>query len=95
MEAAIYFAILVVNVTFLAWLHERGLRQSQASMAAALKDKAKLVELLRETTNRVQAGDPTQFAMLQGIGTSQAGRAFSRSDEEEARIAELRGNGSR
>lgn len=86
---------LIVNVVFLAWIHERGLRQNQQAMTAALRDKAKLVDLLRETMDRVQAGDPSQFAMLRGISTPPTGRAFSRSDEEEARIAESRGNGAR
>lgn len=89
----ILLIVLVVNVAFLAWLHERSLKQVQNAMTAALRDKAKLVELLKETVDRVQAADPTQYAMLRGVNSHEQGRVFHRSDADEARIAESRGNG--
>lgn len=90
-------AVLIANVAFLAWVHERGMRELRGAMNAALKDKAKLVELIRETTDRIQAPDPASFATIQGVRHAQeAGSVLHRSDEDEARIdhGRVMGNGA-
>jgi len=93
MTELVALGALIANIVFLAWVQQKALVEIREANKAALRDKASLISLVREAQDRIQAQTLTDFVALRG--SREPSHAYSRSDSDEARIANRNNGGAR